>query len=156
MTECVVHQSVTWKAGPTLYPHLSPLIKALEQTGLPVTAFASMESIVHQSAPALYLLPEDIEIKESIGDGRTITAIRISQQWLILIVLSDAGDQFSGSESLEQLGEWQARIVKILAQRVLSKGGPIQVLDIPKPMVYAGGMITGQIRIGSQFVLSME
>lgn len=140
----------------TTYPHLSTLVAVLETLDVPVTAYASLDAVANQTAPAIYLVPEECEILQTIGDNRRIQALRCRQLWTIHVVLRDASDQFATSTLLTSLGEWQANILNLLCARVLTSGGPLQLLDIPKPAVYSGGVVVGAIRLGSQFQFSAE
>jgi hypothetical protein len=143
----------------TIYPHLDKLMTALN-TGLsldyPVMAYAALDQVSIQGTPSVCLVPEDAQVAEMIKSGRTIAAMRIQQEWLILTVLRDAGDQKVTAPLITQLGEWQARILQILMKDILSVGGPIRILDMPKADAIEGGAIAGKIRIGTQFVVNAE
>lgn len=143
----------------TIYPHLSKLIDALND-GLsldyPVMAYAVMDQVSIQGTPSVFLVPEDAQISEMIKSGRTVSALRIQQEWLIITVLRDAGDQKVTTPLIAQLGEWQAQILQILMKDILSVGGPIRILDMPKADAIDGGAIAGKIRIWTQFVVNAE
>jgi hypothetical protein len=147
----------------TVYPHLSILTTALTTmlsrwTGIevPVMAYASMEQITLQGTPSVFLIPEDAQALETIANVRALTSLRFSQEWLILTVLRDAGDQKVTSPLITQLGEWQAQIINLLMTDVLTTGGPIKILEVPKAESLEGGAIAGKIRIRTQFVFNAE
>lgn len=143
----------------TIYPHLEPLITAITN-GLsltyPVKAYAGLEQITIQGTPSVYLVPEALTVLRTINDVRTITAFLMSQEWLIVTVLRDAGDQKVTSHLISQLGEIQAKIVNLLMRDVLLEGGPIRILDFPESTSIEGGSIAGKIRISTQFVFNSE
>ena len=141
----------------TTTPHLSVLLEALTKgLDVQVTAYANLEQVTIQSAPSVFLITEDLSVLETIKNVRAITSFRMRQEWLILTVLRDASDQSVTAPLITQLGEWQARILRILMTDVLIVGGPIQVLDCPKSESIAGGAIAGKIRIATQFVFNAE
>lgn len=143
----------------TTYPHLSILIEALTK-GLsleyPIQAFASLEQVTLQGTPSVFLIPDDLSVRESIQGGRTISALRLTQDWTVLTVLRDAGDQKVTEPLITQLGEWQARIVTLLMKEVLTLGGPIKILEFPKAESIDGGAIAGKLRFQTQFVFNAE
>lgn len=143
----------------TLYPHLSILIDALTK-GLsleyPIQAFANIEQVTLQGTPSVFLIPDDLSVRESIQGGRTISSLRLAQNWTLLTVLRDAGDQKVTEPLITQLGEWQARIVTLLMREVLALGGPIKILDFPKAESIDGGAIAGKLRFQTQFVFNAE
>lgn len=141
----------------TTTPHLSVLLEALTKgLDVPVTAYANLEQVTIQSAPSVFLITEDLSVLETIKNVRAITSFRMRQEWLILTVLRDASDQSVTAPLITQLGEWQARILRILMTDVLIVGGPVQVLDCPKSEPIAGGAIAGKIRVATQFVFNAE
>ena len=141
----------------TTTPHLSVLLEALTKgLDVPVTAYANLEQVTIQSAPSVFLIPEDLSVLETIKNVRAITSFRMRQEWLILTVLRDASDQSVTAPLITQLGEWQARILRILMTDVLISGGPVQVLECPKSEPIAGGAIAGKIRVATQFVFNAE
>lgn len=141
----------------TTTPHLSVLLEALTKgLDVPVTAYANLEQVKIQSAPSVFLITEDLSVLETIKHVRAITSFRMRQEWLILTVLRDASDQSVTAPLITQLGEWQARILRILMTDVLISGGPVQVLDCPKSEPIAGGAIAGKIRVSTQFVFNAE
>lgn len=141
----------------TTTPHLSVLLEALTKgLDVPVTAYANLEQVTIQSAPSVFLIPEDLSVLETIKNVRAISSFRMRQEWLILTVLRDASDQSVTAPLITQLGEWQARILRILMTDVLISGGPVQVLDCPKSESIAGGAIAGKIRVATQFVFNAE
>lgn len=142
---------------PTTYPHLKILVDALSDgLEIPVLAYANVEQVSIQHAPSVFLIPEDVQVVETIKSVRTITSFRMKQEWLLLTVIRDASDQSVTSPLITQLGEWQARILRILMTKVLVVGGPIQILDCPKSESIAGGAIAGKIRLTTQFVFNAE
>jgi len=141
----------------TTTPHLSVLLEALTKgLDVPVTAYANLEQVTIQSAPSVFLITEDLSVLETIKNVRAITSFRMRQEWLILTVLRDASDQSVTAPLITQLGEWQARILRILMTDVLISGGPVQVLECPKSEPIAGGAIAGKIRVATQFVFNAE
>jgi len=140
----------------TLYPHLSPLKTALEKLKVPVLVYANLESVSIQSAPCLILIPESTQIAQVIQGVRTMSGLRLKQEWVLLTVIRDPGDQLVTDELVSQLGEWQYRILQVLMKDILQSGGPIQLSECPKSEVIAGGAIAGQLRFSSQFVLNAE
>lgn len=143
----------------TTYPHLPILLDALTR-GLsleyPIQAFANLEQVTLQGTPSVFLIPDDLSVRESISGGRTITSLRLAQDWTLLTVLRDAGDQKVTEPLITQLGEWQARIVTLLMKEVLSLGGPIKILEFPKAESIDGGAIAGKLRFQTQFVFNAE
>lgn len=146
--------------GTSLYtttPHLKVLMDALTNgLEIPVEAYANLEQVTIQNAPSVFLIPEDLSVLETIKNVRAISSFRMRQEWLILTVLRDASDQSVTAPLITQLGEWQARILRILMTDVLISGGPVQVLDCPKSESIAGGAIAGKIRVATQFVFNAE
>ena len=141
----------------TTTPHLSVLLEALTKgLDVPVTAYANLEQVTIQSAPSVFLITEDLSVLETIKNVRAITSFRMRQEWLILTVLRDASDQSVTAPLITQLGEWQARILRILMTDVLISGGPVQVLECPKSESIAGGAIASKIRVATQFVFNAE
>lgn len=140
----------------TIYPHLDSIVEALETLSYPVFVAASLDTINNQVNPAIHVVPEDLEIQQIIGDNKSIHALRMRQVWVILLVLHDPNDQFVGDVLLKQLGEDQAAILNVLCRRIVNSGGPMQILDVPKPTTYQGGFVAGQIRIGCQFQFVAE
>jgi hypothetical protein len=143
----------------TLYPHLQRLIDVLT-TGLqldyPIQAFAQLEAITIQGAPSVCLIPGEVQVLQTIPGVRKITAFRLRQEWTIVTILRDAGDQKVTVPLIALIGEWHARILRLLMQEVLTEGGPIQLLDCPASEAIDGGAIAGKLRIGTQFVLNAE
>lgn len=156
MTDAIHHTEYGTNL-PTTYPHLKILVDALTQgLEIPVLAYANIEQVSIQNAPSVFLIPEDVQVMETIKSVRTITSFRMKQEWLLLTVIRDASDQSVTSPLITQLGEWQARILRILMTKVLVVGGPIQILDCPKSESIAGGAIAGKIRLTTQFVFNAE
>lgn len=143
----------------TIYPHLSVLMETLTQ-GLqlhhPVMAYASLDQVTIQGTPSLFLIPEDLSIVQSIADLRTITSLRMRQEWLLITVLRDSSDQKVTTPLINRLGEFQARLLNLLMKDVLVKSGPLQIMDCPKSEPIEGGAIAGKIRISTQFVFNSE
>lgn len=143
----------------TIYPHLTLLMNAITN-GLkldqPVMAYANIEQVTLQGTPSIFLIPEEMVVLQTISNVRAITSLRMKQEWLILTVLRDAGDQNVTEPLITQLGEWQAKIINVLMKDVLISGGPIQLLDFPKNESISGGAIAGRIRIATQFVFNAE
>lgn len=143
----------------TTYPHLPILINALTN-GLsleyPIQAFANIEQVTIQGTPSVCLIPDDLQVRESIQGGRTITSLRLAQDWTVLTVLRDAGDQKVTEPLITQLGEWQARILNLLMKEILHLGGPIKILECPKAESIDGGAIAGKLRFQTQFVFNAE
>jgi len=142
----------------TIYPHLSLLMDAINQ-GLslvyPVQAYANIEQVTIQGTPSVFLIPEDLSVLQVIPDVRKIKTFRMKQEWLILTVLRDAGDQKVTEPLITALGEYQAKIISILMGDVVT-GGPLQLIDCPKAESIEGGAIAGKIRIATQFVFNSE
>ena len=156
MTDAIHHTEYGTNL-PTTYPHLKILVDALTQgLEIPVLAYANIEQVSIQNAPSVFLIPEDVQVMETIKSVRTITSFRMKQEWLLLTVIRDASDQSVTSPLITQLGEWQARILRILMTKVLVVGGPIQILDCPKSESIAGGAIAGKIRLTTQVVFDAE
>ena len=156
MTDAIHHTEYGTNL-PTTYPHLKILVDALtDGLEIPVLAYANVEQVSIQNAPSVFLIPEDVQVVETIKSVRTITSFRMKQEWLLLTILKDASDQSVTSPLITQLGEWQARILRILMTKVLVVGGPIQILDCPKSESIAGGAIAGKIRLTTQFVFNAE
>lgn len=143
----------------TVYPHLPILIQALTN-GLsleyPIQAYANIEQVTIQGTPSVFLIPDDLSVRESIQGGRTISSLRLAQDWTVLTVLRDAGDQKVTEPLITQLGEWQARILNLLMGEILALGGPIKILECPKAESIDGGAIAGKIRFQTQFVFNAE
>jgi len=143
----------------TTYPHLSILIDALTN-GLrleyPIQAFANIEQVTLQGTPSVFLIPDDCPVIDSIQGGRTITSLRLRQDWTVLTVLRDASDQKVTEPLITQLGEWQALIVNLLMKEILPLGGPIKILEFPKAESIDGGAIAGKLRFQTQFVFNAE
>lgn len=143
----------------TTYPYLSRLTTAL-QTGLtlgfPILVYASLESISIQGTPTVALVMEDTSVREVIAQGRTTQTLRLSQELSVVTILRDASDQNVTTPLLETLGEWQANILNILCRDVLQVGGPLRIINLPKPEAIAGGAIAGRIRLGIQFSFEVE
>jgi hypothetical protein len=147
----------------TIFPHLSALTTALTTTlsrwsgiEVPVVAYANLEQITLQGTPSVFLIPEDAQVLETIANVRSMTSLRVQQEWLIVTVLRDAGDQRVTSPLITQLGEWQAQIINLMMTDVLTTGGPIKILDVPKADSLEGGAIAGKVRIRTQFVFNAE
>ena len=156
MTDAIHHTEYGTNL-PTTYPHLKILVDALtDGLEIPVLAYANVEQVSIQNAPSVFLIPEDVQVLETLKSVRTITSFRMKQEWLLLTVLRDASDQSVTSPLITQLGEWQAKILRILMTKVLVVGGPIQILDCPKSESIAGGAIAGKIRLTTQFVFNAE
>ena len=156
MTDAI-HHTEYGTSLPTTYPHLKILVDALTQgLAIPVLAYANIEQVSIQNAPSVFLIPEDVQVVETLKSVRTITSFRMKHEWLLLTVLKDASDQSVTAPLITQLGEWQARILRILMTEVLVVGGPIQILDCPKSESIAGGAIAGKIRLTTQFVFNAE
>ena len=143
----------------TVYPYLAKIATAL-QSGLslryPVASYASLETLTIQGTPQVSLVMEDTTVRETIGNGRVIRTLRFEQVITVVTILRDAGDQSVSDVLLEELGEWQAAILKILCRDHLLIGGPLKVLDLPKPEAIAGGSIAGRIRLGLTFAFEAE
>lgn len=143
----------------TVYPYLSVIAEAL-QSGLdltwPILTYATLETLTIQGSPQIAVVVEDTTVRETIASGRRISALRCEQILTILTVLRDASDQAVTETLLVELGEWQANILQILCRDVLGVGGPLKVLDLPKPEAIAGGAIAGRIRLGLQFAFEAE
>lgn len=143
----------------TLYPYLDSLITTLT-SGLklefPIVAYANLEQVTIQGAPMVCLIADDTRIMETIKNVRSIKALRLYQEWTVMTILRDAGDQKVTNVLLKQLGEWQATILNLLCRELLTVGGPLQVIDLPKPESIDGGAIAGRIRLGVNFVLNAE
>jgi hypothetical protein len=143
----------------TIYPHLTRLMDALTKglsLEIPVMAYASLDQVTLQGSPNVFLIPEATQPQQVIANVRTISSVRFRQEWTILTVLRDAGDQRVTTPLITQMGEWQARILRLLMTDVLQVGGPIQILDLPKNETIEGGAIVGRILLGTQFVFSVE
>ena len=110
-------------ASTTTYPYLSTLTDALEK-GLtldyPVQAYASLESLSIQGTPLVALVIEDTPILDAIANGRKVREWRCLQNLTIVVVLRQAGDQAVTAELITTLGEWQAAILSILGNNVIS------------------------------------
>lgn len=146
-------------AQPTLYPYLDDLINALQtelELAYPVLAYATLETVSIQGTPTICLVAEDTTILDGIQSARRLQNIRVQQVWTILIVLRDAGDQQITTPLLRELGEWQANVLRILGRQAIPSGGPLNLIDCPKPEAIAGGAIAGRIRFQCQFVLNLE
>lgn len=143
----------------TIYPHLQILMdaitKELELT-YPVMAYANLDQITIQGTPSVFLLPKTLTVLQAINGVQKISAFRMSQEWLIITVLRDAGDQKVTKPLISKLGEMQAKIVNLLMKAVLTSGGPLQVIDFPESESLEGGAIAGKIRISTQFVFNAE
>lgn len=143
----------------TIYPHLQLLMDAITKElalTYPVMAYANLEQITIQGTPSVFLIPETLTVLQTIPEIRTISAFRMSQEWLIITVLRDAGDQKVTQPLISKLGEIQAKITNLLMKEILVRGGPIQVIDYPKSESLEGGAIAGKIRISTQFVFNAE
>lgn len=142
---------------PTVYPHLQVIMDAIATaTGLPVTAFASLAAIPIQHAPAIFVVPEEMTVLETIADRKTITALRFEHVLSVITLLKDAGDQTVGTPLVLALGELQALILNTLGQTRLKPGGPITIIDLPKSESFLGGFVAGRIRFSTQFILTVE
>ena len=143
----------------TVYPHLPILINALTQ-GLsleyPIQALANIEQVTIQGSPSVILIPDDLQVRESISGIRTIASLRLTQDWTVWTILRDASDQKVTAPLITQLGEWQAKIANLLMKEVLALGGPIKILEFPKAESIDGGAIAGKLRFQTQFVLNAE
>lgn len=143
----------------TVYPYLSAITSAL-QRGLdlqwPILTYANLETLTIQGSPQIAVVMEDTTVRETIGNGRVIRTLRFDQGVTILTILRDASDQAVTETLLAELGEWQANILHIVCRDVLLIGGPLKVLDLPKPEAIAGGAIAGRIRLGLQFAFEAE
>ena len=143
----------------TVYPYLSKISTAL-QNGLslqwPVLNYANLETMTIQGTPQIAIVMEDTTVRETIGKGRQIKTVRFDQIITVVTILRDAGDQSVTDPLLEELGEWQAAILNILCRDTLLVGGPLRILDLPKPEAVAGGAIAGRIRLGLQFAFEAE
>jgi len=143
----------------SIYPHLSLLMDAIT-TGMnlvyPVQAYANIEQVTIQGTPSVFLIPEDLSVLQVIPDVRKIKTFRMKQEWLILTVLRDAGDQKVTEPLITALGLYQAKILNILMNDVVVTGGPLQLIDCPKAESIEGGAIAGKIRIATQFVFNAE
>jgi hypothetical protein len=122
----------------------------------PVQAYANLEQVSIQGTPSVFLIPEDCTMLQVIPDVRKIKSFRMKQEWLILTVLRDAGDQKVTEPLITALGVFQAKILNILMTDVLLTGGPLQLIDCPKAESIEGGAIAGKIRIATQFVFNAE
>ena len=142
----------------TIYPHLEALVTALKKLKLvtPVEAYASLAAINIQGSPQVALVAGETSIKQKIGQGRTIDSLHMQQEWQVIVILRDAGDQKVTAPLLNELGAWQAKVLNILCKEIFTTGGPINLLDIPQPESIAGGAIAGRIRLGIQFVFTSE
>jgi hypothetical protein len=142
----------------TIYPHLEALVTALKGLKLvtPVEAYASLAAINIQGSPQVALVAGETTIKQKIGQGRTIASLHMQQEWQVVVILRDAGDQKVTAPLLNELGVWQAKVLNILCKEIFTTGGPINLLDIPQPESIAGGAIAGRIRLGIQFVFTSE
>jgi hypothetical protein len=142
----------------TIYPHLEALVTALKKLKLvtPVEAYASLAAINIQGSPQVALVAGETTIKQKIGQGRTIASLHMQQEWQVIVILRDAGDQKVTAPLLNELGVWQAKVLNVLCKDVIQIGGPINLLDIPQPESIAGGAIAGRIRLGIQFVFTSE
>ena len=142
----------------TLYPHLEALVTALKGLNLvtPIGAYASLAAINIQGSPQVALVAGETSVKQKIGQGRTINSIHMQQEWQVVVILRDAGDQKVTAPLLHELGVWQAKVLNVLCKDVIQTGGPINFLDIPQPESIAGGAIAGRIRLGIQFVFTSE
>ena len=109
-----------------------------------------------QGTPQIAIVMEDTTVRETIGKGRQIKTVRFDQVITVVTILRDAGDQSVTDPLLEELGEWQAAILNILCRDTLLVGGPLRILDLPKPEAVAGGAIAGRIRLGLQFAFEAE
>ena len=142
----------------TLYPHLDALVTALNGLELvtPIEAYASLATINIQGSPQVALVAGETSVKQKIGQGRTIDSLHLVQEWQVVIILRDAGDQKVTAPLLHELGVWHAKVLNILCKEIFTTGGPINLLDIPQPESIAGGAIAGRIRLGIQFVFNSE
>jgi hypothetical protein len=142
----------------TIYPYLDKLVLALETLDIetPVKAFASLKSINIQGSPQVSLVAGETTVKQTIGSGRSIQSWHMVQEWTVVVILRDAGDQSVTSSLLAELGTWKARVLKILMRDVIGVGGPIHLVEIPEPEAIAGGAIAGRIKLGIQFVFNSE
>jgi len=142
----------------TIYPHLEALVTALKGLKLvtPIEAYASLAAINIQGSPQVALVAGETTIKQKIGQGRTIASLHMQQEWQVVVILRDAGDQKVTAPLLNELGVWQAKVLNVLCKDVIQVGGPINFLDIPQPESIAGGAIAGRIRLGIQFVFTSE
>jgi hypothetical protein len=143
----------------TVYPYLSAIATAL-QTGLrlqwPVLNYANLETLTIQGTPQIAIVMEDTTVRETISKGRQIKTVRLDQIITVMTILRDASDQSVTDSLLVELGEWQANVLQVLCRDVLSVGGPLRILDLPKPEAVAGGAIAGRIRLGLQFAFEAE
>ena len=143
----------------TVYPYITAITNAL-QTGLslqwPIQCYANLESVTIQGTPQVSLVMEETVVRDVIGRGRTISTLRMDQTLTILMILRNASDQSVTNTLLLDLGEWQANILHLLCRDVLMSGGPLKVIDLPKPEAIAGGAIAGRIRLGLQFAFEAE
>lgn len=139
----------------TVYPHLSMLASALAtDLAIPVLPYVSLDTVVNQTMPAAYLIPESAPIKQSIQGNGSIKALRFGQGWSIYVAVQAPSDQRSGLVALELLGEWQAKVLQALCKPILESGGPIQIIECAQPKVYDGGIAVGQILLGDEFVFN--
>jgi hypothetical protein len=144
----------------TIYPYLTQLTTALQNGldlgGYPVLVYASLESVSLQGTPTVALVMEDTVVREAIYQGRTTQTLRLAQDLTVVTILRDASDQSVTTPLLEVLGTWQANILNLLCRDVLQIGGPLRIIDLPKPEAIAGGAIAGRIRLGVQFSFEVE
>ncbi len=146
-------------SSPTVYPYIIAITNAL-QTGLalqwPIQCYANLESVTIQGTPQVSLVMEETVVRDVIGRGRTISTLRMDQTLTILVILRNASDQSVTNTLLLDLGEWQANILHLLCRDVLMSGGPLKIIDLPKPEAIAGGAIAGRVRLGLQFAFEAE
>ena len=143
----------------SVYPVLTELLAKLN-SGLtlpnPVVAYADITQVSIQGTPTVCVVAEDSPVVQTIQNVRSITALRFRQEWEVVAILKDPSDQGVTETLLASLGELQYQVLKLLCGTFASVGGPVQILEVSKPVPIKGGAIAGRIRIGVQFVLNVE